>query len=352
MNRRPLRRPTREPRRIRAYRTPRSVGVATAMSAAVLSKTFSSAAAESERTLAAMEYTHPIERKDCPSADAIARSIAVRLGYEPIVPSSDRHLLIAIRTNGKTLEAVVRFERPDAPAVERTRVSSSGDCAELAEVAALTAATLLDPRAVFAGKRTAENVPPSPPPGATRSLDFQEPSEPKAQVLLPSFPSPTWRIRVGARTLGCLGCAPRPNAGVGIVVGAERARWGIDFGGRWDLPASAIADDGSGVSTSLLLFELFPHATFGPVRLGPVGAVGTLSGKSVGIEGRDRDNSLWASAGARVGVEFRFAGPLVAFAYLDGALAISRVHLVVRGVERWSSGPVASTASLGVLAAF
>lgn len=321
------------------------------MTAAILSRA-SGADAEPERALASMDYARPSEREDCPSVEAVARSIAVRLGYEPFVPSSERHLRITIRANGKTLEAVVRFERPDAPVVERTRVSSGGDCSELAEVAALTAATLLDPRAVFAGKRTEENPPPTAPPSVEPRPDLSEPREPRTKILLPSFPSPTWRIRVGARVVGCLGCAPRPNAGFGIVVGADRARWGIDLGGRWDLPASEIGDDGTGVSTSLLLFESFPHATFGPVKLGPVGALGTLSGKSIGVEGRDRDNSFWASVGARAGLEIRFAGPLVAYAYVDGAYVLSRVHLVVRGVERWSSGPVASTASLGVLAAF
>ncbi|HVH43218.1 MAG TPA: hypothetical protein VM925_12775 [Labilithrix sp.] len=322
------------------------------MSAAI--STASPADAAPERARVVMDYSAPSDRRDCPDRDAVARSIAIRLGYDPFAADVDDHLEIAIAPRGRTLEAVVRLERPTAPPVERTRASSSGDCAELAEVAAFTAATLLDPRAVFAGRKEGTTIP-------GESLDVGRPLVPPASVpdeprppppLAPPSEDPSWRVRVGARTTGCLGCAPAPNLGFGLIVGAQRARWGVDFGGRWDLPSSVVANDGTGVASSLLLFEAFPHVRVGPARLGPLGAIGSLSGRSIGVEGRSRENSLWAGVGARAGLELKLLGPLFVHASVDGTFVLSRVHLVVRESERWSSGLVATAVSFGVVAAF
>lgn len=312
--------------------------------------------AEPTRARVTIDYQSPTDRRDCPANDVVSRSIAVRLGYDPFAPTADDHLRIVIRPRGRTLEAIVTLER-GATVVERTRESASGDCAELSEVAAFTAATLVDPRAVFAGRKEGTSVP-------GESLELGRPLEPPPAPLessAPPAPPPVaplarersgWTVRVGGRATVCVGCAPEPSLGFGVFAGIERARWGIDLGGRLDLPSSILAADGTGVSASLLVFEAFPHVRLGPLRFGPLGTVGTLSGKSIGVEGPSRESSLWMAAGARASMELRIVGPLFAYASVDGSCVLTRVHLVVRDVERWSNDLLAATGSVGVVGAF
>lgn len=312
-----------------------------------------------ERRKIALEVFAPSGRRDCPEGEVVARSAAVRLGYDPFDPKGEDTVRITLRPQGQTLEAVIRFERASGEVTERSRTSEGNDCAELAEVAALTAATLIDPRAVFAGRKEGTVVP-------GESLDVGHPLEPPPAPLdpfeKPEMPSPTpppatttpppWEIRVGALATGCMGCAPASSVGFGVVVGAERRRWGVDFGGRWDLPSSTTQDDGSGVSASLLAFQAFPHLRFGVLRAGPLGAVGSLFGKSIAVDGPSRDSSLWIGLGARASVEVRLGGPLFAHLSLDALAVPTRIHLRIRENDVWSSPVAVGALSGGVMAEF
>jgi hypothetical protein len=308
-----------------------------------------------KHTKIAFEVYAPSGRRDCPEGEAVARSAAVRLGYDPFDPAGKDAVRITFRVQGKALEAVVRLERASGEVTERTRTSEANDCAELAEVAALTAAALIDPRAVFAGRKEGTVVPgesldvghPLEPPATV-----PEPFEPREAPPPPPPPPPAWQIRVGAFATGCVGCAPASSVGFGVIVGAERRRWGIDFGGHWDLPASTTRDDGSGVSASLLAFQAFPHARFGVLRLGPLGSVGSLFGKSIAVDGPSHDSSLWIGVGARASVELKLAGPLFAHVSLDGLFVPTRIDLRIRESAVWSSPLAAGALSGGVMANF
>lgn len=316
-------------------------------------------AAAPEHARVTFAYSRPADRADCADGDAVARNIAVRLGYDPFVAAGDARLSIRLRLEGRLLEASIRVEKNGAPVVERTRTSASGDCVELVEVAALTASSLIDPYAVFAGRKEGTTVPGASldagrvliPPASERTA--AEPGPAATSSALPSAGVPQGdRLRLGARTLLCLGCAPAANVGFLAFAGVERERWGLDIGGRLDLPVESVASDRTGVAASLLVVEAFPHRTVGPARLGPVVAAGTLSGRSVGIESGARDNSFWMALGARAAIELPVTKALALVACGDVAVVPTRVRLVVRDVERWSSGLIAATASLGALVAF
>lgn len=310
-------------------------------------------------TKIALEVFAPSGRRDCPEGEIIARSAAVRLGYDPFDPAGEDSVRITFRPQGQKLEAVIRLERASGEVTERTRTSEANDCAELAEVSALTAATLIDPRAVFAGRKEGTVIPgesldvghPLEPPPAPLELG-EKPEAEKPEAPRPPPSPPAWQIRVGALATGCVGCAPASSVGFGIVVGAERRRWGVDFGGQWSLPASITQEDGSGVSASLLAFQAFPHLRFGVVRFGALGAVGSLFGKSIAVDGPSRDSSLWVGLGARASVEMRLGGPLFAHLSLDGLGVPTRIHLRIRENDVWSSPVAVGALSGGVMAEF
>jgi hypothetical protein len=89
--------------------------------------------------------------------------------------------------------------------------------------------------------------------------------------------------------------------------------------------------------------ELFPHARLGPIRLGVLGAAGTLFGESDG----NTQASLLATAGVRTAVEWTVRAPLFVRAAVDGSVVLSRVSLRVEGIEVWSTPALTAGANLG-----
>lgn len=292
------------------------------------------------------------EVRGCPAPEAIAQSIAVRLGYDPFRGEGGHVLRIAFRASGRHLIADVQMARGE-DRLERSRASDKGDCSELAEAASLTAATLLDPRAVFSAKQVKAPVSSvvvvHESPAASPWYAPQAAEVPAA----PPRPEAIWRIRVGASATTCMGCAKAATVGFGPVIGVVRDRWGVDLMGRWDMPISTLQPDGTGVRSSLLLFRAFPHVRAGVFRVGPIFEVGALLGEAVGVgHGPTRDRSPWLGAGARGAFEYPLSTWLSAHAAVDGTFLASRVRLRVGEAELWRSGILSGGLSGGLVATF
>jgi hypothetical protein len=77
--------------------------------------------------------------------------------------------------------------------------------------------------------------------------------------------------------------------------------------------------------------------------------VGELSGQGQGVSAPRSDGSLYADAGARIGLEFPIAGIMSLRLRADGLAPLTHTRLVLNGVEVWSTPPIAVTAGAGVM---
>ena len=304
------------------------------------------ARADEGHARAALDYATPKDLSGCPDRDAFVSQVSTRLGYDPFAGDDAPPKTLIVRYKKDGARAVADLRMGDAT---KNIVSETGSCSELGSAAAFAAAIMLDPRVMFP-------KPATKPPDAPKSgepLDSRSPGTwpwyeppplpPEQPKRPPEPPSDPLRVRAGLALLGCIGCAPSANAGGMVCFGIAKGRFGVDLGGRGDLPASESAPSGREVSSALALGELFPHARFGPVRPGVLGAVGALFGDSDG----QRQVSTWAAAGARIALELPSDSMFFVRANLDGLFVLSRVSLRVDGRELWSTPVLVAALGLG-----
>ncbi len=301
-----------------------------------------------------LEYAEPGDRS-CLDRDAFGSAIATRLGYEAIAPTVESPApgLMTLRVSylverSTALRVTLRLvkEAGDVEA-EKTLFSDAGACAELGATAAFAAAVLLDPRAYFPRSPTsAASVVPrdsldSNSPG---TWPWYEPRSPIPPALTPQPPPVTvpWRWRAGLGANACLGCGPSLSAGASLLVGVARHHVGLDVGVVAYGSTATGSISGRSASASLVVGEVFPNARVGPLRVGVLGALGTLFGES----DRDKQASRFASAGVRAALEWPFARPFFLRAAVDAAFVLSRVCLRIESVEVWSSPAFAAGASI------
>jgi len=293
-----------------------------------------------------LAYVAPPEL-GCPDRTAFASAIATRLGYDAIRSASELDTLAVTFTrepgspgpggrpsSDPPLAVVMQRKRADGAVVSDKRLTAeSGSCADLAATAAFSAAILLDPRVMLAPRPAPKE---STLESSAAAASPSYPPRDEASITAPGRHAGDplrWR---GLASFGlCTGCAPETSAGIGVAVGIAKERFGLDLGARVDLPATASTASRE-IGASLVAFEVFPHVRVGPLRAGPLGAVGALLGES----GGERQTSPWGGAGARVGIELWVARPVFVRVALDGLLVLGRVALRAEGRELWSS-PVA-----------
>lgn len=305
-------------------------------------------AEEPVHATAALEYVTP-DGVTCPDRTAFAASVATRLGYDPFdgAGAQNKTLHVRVRRAQSTMIAEMRVAGAGAAPADKTLTSEQGSCDELVAASALAAAMLLDPRAMF------PRPPPKAAPAPGPSLDSRSPGTwpwyeppPLPELRRPEAPEPKpepARVHVGASAIGCAGCAPTVSSGASVFAGISKRRFGVEIGGRADLPSSATSSTGREVSSSLVVGELFPHLRLGAVRPGLVGAAGALFGNS----GGDRQVSAWAAAGARLGIEIPVSDTFFLRGALDGLFVLNRVSLRVDGDELWSTPAFVAMFGLG-----
>lgn len=286
----------------------------------------------------------------CPGRDRFASSVATRLGYDPFTSADDDsldtlHVRFAARGDvGRSAE--LQLLRPDGSSKSQKQLDSGvGDCEELAQAAAFSAAVMLDPRVMFQG-------PSADAPARGETLESNAPGtwpwyEPRSPLPHPQKQTPPaepWRLRAGLEIEGCAACAPRVAPGAGLFFGVGRGHFGADAGVRADLPVAKSTSSGKSVRASLVTGELFPHARFGVARVGALMSLGSLFGDSDG----ERQTSLWAACGARGAMEPPVAGRVFLRAAVDALASLARVSLRAGGEELWSTPILVGRASVGV----
>jgi hypothetical protein len=158
---------------------------------------------------ARLDYAAPADLAACPDRATFASSVATRLGYDPFADVGAGARTLTVRFRRERVAVVAALRLADAP--DKTLVSETGACDEVAAAAAFAAATLLDPRAMFPKPAAAAAAPPSGPSLDTHSPGtwpwyeapaLPPPSRPEAP------PAAPLRGHVGVVGVGCMGCAP------------------------------------------------------------------------------------------------------------------------------------------------
>lgn len=291
------------------------------------------------------------EPSTCPPEEALRSAVAARLGYPPFAPDAGESIATTIRRDGDALVAEITRTAADGAVLGARTLTTKGDCAELVASAAVTISILLDPRS-FMGPPSAP-----PPPDPHETPPPSAPIEPERSEAPPPAPPPPDGEpvvpRLGVVLLGSAGTAPAPSVGFEAFAGLARGPWSVAVGGRADLPASTLRDDGAGVRASLLLAEVAAcrHASifgFCAFALG-----GALFGEGIGVGAPDRATTAFVALGPRLVAEIPIVGRRVFLrGQLDAVAAVTRATLRVRGEPLWTSPPVAGGLGVGAVALF
>ena len=117
---------------------------------------------------------------------------------------------------------------------------------------------------------------------------------------------------------------------------------------RVDAPASATVNDLT-ASSWLYAAQLVPCFHLGPVSLCALGSVGQFVIHSTGVPAPSSATTLFAAAGARVGVEWRLSPGVFLRAHADGLVDLSPPTYTLDGTYvAWAAPPVAGSLAVGV----
>lgn len=208
------------------------------------------------------------------------------------------------------------------------RVFSGGSCAAVSQACVLIVAMSLDPVGVV------------------------------ERVKVPALRLPSASFILGLKAAADVGSMPEATAGIGLVVGVESARAGVEAEGVAWLPrlASDASAPSAGGQVGLYsgavhgCFDLFGSVDSG-VAVGPcVGTeLGVSTGQGVGIPHPLRPSGLWAALLAGVTVRERTASRLSWWLSVEAGLPVrSPVYIVDHVGPVFQPSPVIGRASLGV----
>ena len=158
----------------------------------------------------------------CTGADALRRTVAERLGYDPFWESAPSLVEVNLdRDHGGTFTATLHFR--DARGAETTKVldSSARDCAVLTAASAFAIAVAIEESAQREVADDRAREPLEPPPTAPR------PSRPAVRAIPSPAPAPdaTPAVAIIAAGAGSVGLLPRAAAGFDL-----RGRVGLGRG--------------------------------------------------------------------------------------------------------------------------
>jgi len=146
---------------------PRSVALALASAAALMTVTAPSGASPKET--ATLTYA---PAASCPDEAAFRRKVAARLGYDPFVAAASRSIDVSFTTSGRTVTATTRLRVLGASESVRKLDQAADQCEPLAEAVAASVATVIDP-----AHASAPVPPPAPPVPTSDAVIIQVPAK-------------------------------------------------------------------------------------------------------------------------------------------------------------------------------
>lgn len=300
-----------------------------ASAAAALGILFSLDAHANERTTARLHYERAPDAADCPDEQALRRSVAERLGYDPFVENGATTVDARIaRTEGGHAGTVAVTREGSTSSAPRS-LSAPGDCSELVQTMALTISIALDPSSLT-------SPPPAPSP------------RPEERPAPPTTPAKNV-VTLGAGPLLTFGESPAPAVGAVLFGGLRRDWFEVLLEARATLPAQTSTRLGTVSSWSAGgVAGACAHASwfFG---CGTALFVATVAHGEV-----DRGTTTAAPsvfAGPRLGIAIPLgSGPLELRIQADALLALTRHRLALGGqqVYEYPAGMLDGAVLLGI----
>jgi hypothetical protein len=304
------------------------------------------ARAQGERRVA-LAYTRAPQAERCPDATELGDRVAAELGYDPFDAAAAERLTVEIsRQRGEYVARIALVDGAGEAQGERELGARGDDCSELAAALALAIAIAIDPVRVNAPEPEPE---PEPEP---RPDPKREPPAPRVENLRAAQrPSQPAEIVLAAGVLVAAGTAPAIAPGVWIFGGMRWSMLSIGLEGRADFPASKSVDGGT-VSASSLLATLLPCVHFDPLFACALGSLGALQGSGEGVSSPRKATTLYARAGARLGVDLALGGSVGLWVFGDLAGNLTRTTLELDGRPAWESPALGGDLGAGVRGRF
>jgi hypothetical protein len=351
-----------------------SIGASVLLSAAPL-------AAEGQRT-ARLEYTRGEGATHCPDEATLRGAVAARLGYDPFRSEAPRTITATIAQRGRVLRADVTLTDAKGKVAGARQLSSKqNDCSELVATMTLAISLAIDPQSQLRLPRAdspppspassssapptpapspptpepARELPPSParPPSAPpRALTTATPPASPPADVAPADSPPRLEVHGGLGSFVSIGALPNISLGISAEIGVRSGFLSIAIEGRADLPASAEAAGGGGVRAWLLLMTLAPCYHNGPLLLCALASAGSLQGSGDEIPEPREDTTVFASTGARLGVDLLRVGPFSARVHGDLAVTLTPTSLRLYERDVWRTPPLHVAAGLAGLVRF
>lgn len=256
-------------------------------------------------------YTAP---DACPSQAEFVRAVEQRLpGWQHAESGAEREVVVEIRSTDTGFTGSVSVD-----AAARPREVEGPRCDSVVRALALVTAVSLDPNAALSTEPITEPPPPvpvpvAPPPVAPAPAEPPPPAPAKEESTMPSF-------AFGADGTLLFGPAPSPLYGLGALIelGTSSREFLLRIAGARSFTGTVAA--GSGEAR----FDLTHGELAGcylPIRsrislllcaVTDVGSIQAEGEPSDDLTQTKTSTRLWTASGARLGFDFRIAGPLYA----------------------------------------
>lgn len=281
--------------------------------------------------------------------EALRQAVAVRLGYDPFVPSHSTKVLVEV-TGHSPLTARVRLARQGKAMAERV-LSGPADCRQLIDALALALAVAVDPLVLTRAAPAPLAPPPMPQAEPPPKPAAPGPPPPVPVVAAPVTPPPKpIETHLSFAALGAIDWGQHPGGFWGARLGGKFRLAFVSLGlaGWSTFPSQVQLPDGGSVSGLSVggIFDVCFHAWW---LAGCVAA----KGGALRYQGFDLVDARqgWAPtvhAGPRLLLEL--PGTSAVAAHIGGELwfSILRTHMLVSGTAEWQQPLVAGSVVLGI----
>ena len=314
-----------------------------------------------EHPSATLEFLGAPGTERCSSRDAFADGVASRLGYDPFVEATDRHVRVVLDDTGHgRLRLEIEILRGASSTGARTFEGRRAECEMLIDSAVFAVSLAIDPSALTAARAPSDAEPtaptasppePTPSPGPTpRPEPSVEPTSVPAVIAAAPEPTTTspdaLRIGIHIGITGSLGASiavATGGAAIGAEIGWRDLRVLLTL--RGDVPTSGAAAGGS-VEANLLGGELAGCGLWSPVMLCGVVFAGALRGQGAGFT---PNREVWlphVGLGGRIGLEGRLFDAVSLRVQLDLMGHLTPARLQVDEIGVWAIAPVSGVLAL------
>lgn len=311
------------------------------------------------RQHASLRYERGPGSESCPDAAALRRAVEGHLGYDPFEESAGLEIRCQIVVQRARLVAVVNVSnRASGRSGERKLVSTSMNCRELADAAALAIAIAIDPLLPAASAAPEATEPPRDEAARVPSLIDESPTPPprsaavdrishEEAVAAPSAEGPNVPILFSIGAGASLSYALQPSAALGatLALAARRGPLSLALEAQWRPPSHLSYLNGT------VTAQLFSAALLGCGHHGVMNAcflvdAGIVAGSAEGYLRSARDTTPFLATGARIAWQPSVFRNWTALVYVAGVVPLVRTTLWIDPQSVWTMPHLAAQTGL------